>query len=49
MADIIIVAIILAAVCLAIKKLRKDKKEGKGCAGCSASCSHSDENKGDKV
>ena len=43
MADLIVIAILAAAVCAVIYKMRKDKKAGKhncggNCAGCAFSC-----------
>lgn len=48
MGDIIIALIILTFVALAIYKIRKDKKNGVRCSGCSSceankNCSHSKE------
>ena len=43
MGDIIVIAVILAAVALAVWSLLKDRKKGgcSGCSGCSGKCSGS--------
>ena len=36
--DILLLALIGLAVGLALRKLRRDRKTGKGCLGCGGSC-----------
>lgn len=39
--DILLILLIAGCVFLVIRKLVKDKKEGKSCCGCGSSCSGS--------
>ena len=38
LSTIIILLIVIAAVCLAIRSIIRDRKEGKGCGACPGGC-----------